>query len=46
MNEKIKGKYLAPKVKVIELRSSMVLCQSGGIVNMNFSDPIDGDYNF
>ena len=46
MTEKLNGKYLAPEVEVIVLRSNMVLCQSGGIDNMGYGTPVDGDNNF
>ena len=40
------GEYLAPHIKVIELKSQHVLCQSGDISVMDIADPQDGDDNF
>ena len=40
------GEYLAPKVKVVEMKSRAVLCQSGGINKMTWGADQDGDDDF
>ena len=40
------GEYLAPEVKVVEMKSRTVLCQSGGINNMGWGSDQNGDDNF
>ena len=43
------GEYLAPKVKVVEMKSRAVLCQSipdGGINNMGWGSDQNGDDAF
>ena len=42
----LSGEYLAPKVKVVEMKSRAVLCQSGGINNMGWGDDQNGDNDF
>ena len=40
------GEYLAPEVKVVEMKSRTVLCQSGGINNMGWGSDQNGDDDF
>ena len=40
------GEYLAPNVKVVEMKSRTVLCQSGGINNMGWGTDQNGDNVF
>ena len=44
--KELSGEYLAPKVKVVEMKSRTVLCQSGGINNMGWGSDQNGDSNF
>ena len=44
--KELSGEYLAPNVKVVEMKSRTVLCQSGGINSMGWGDDINGDDNF
>ena len=37
------GEYLAPKVKVVEMKSRGVLCQSGGINKMTWGSDLNED---
>ena len=47
MKEKTEsGEYLAPQVKVVEMKSRTVLCQSGGINKMTWGDDQNGDSTF
>lgn len=40
------GEYLAPSIKVLEVKTRKVLCGSGGIDSMRVENTIDGDNFF
>ena len=42
----IKGEYLAPRVKVVEMQTQQMLQTSGNIDRMYYGDNINGDDNF
>ena len=43
----IKGEYLAPKVKVVEMQAKQqMLLTSGNIDRMNYGSDINGDNDF
>ena len=44
--KQLNGEYLAPEVKVVEMKSRTVLCQSGGINKMTWGDDQNGDNVF
>ena len=44
--KQLRGEYLAPNVKVVEMKSRTMLCQRGGISNMNWGTDQNGDETF
>ena len=44
--KEFRGEYLAPNVKVVEMRNRQVLCQSGDINNMGWGSDQNGDSTF